>query len=122
MRSVPVLALVLAAALAGCGGGGGGDEGSTGASSSAPCPKGAEVVRMRDIAFVPETARVKVGQRVCWVNDDQAQHDARAEDGQFASELFGKGQTYTTTLRRAGTIGYVCTVHPGMTGTLRVSP
>jgi plastocyanin len=77
---------------------------------------------MRAIEFVPRTAAVKVGHRVCWVNDDDVQHDAVAEDGAFESPLYGQGQTYTTTVRRTGSIAYVCTVHPGMKGTLRVSP
>jgi plastocyanin len=117
MRAVVLLAPLLVAAAA-CGGG----SSSTGATTSGSCPKGAAVVHMRDIRFDPETARVAVGQKVCWVNDDDVQHDARAEDGAFRSALFGNGGTYTTTLRKPGRVAYVCSVHPGMTGTLDVSP
>ena len=36
--------------------------------------------------------------------------------------LFGKGETFTTTVTKAGDISYVCTVHPNMTATLKVKP
>lgn len=77
---------------------------------------------MRNIKFAPETTQAKVGQSVCWVNDDDVQHDAQAQDGQFSSALFGKGKTYTAKVAKAGDIAYVCSVHPGMTGTIKVSP
>jgi plastocyanin len=110
-----------AASLAACGGGGTGGS-AEGAASSSPCAKGAVVVHMRNIRFAPGTATVKAGRPVCWVNDDDVQHDAQAQDGQFTSVLFGKGETFTTTPKAAGKVAYVCSVHPGMTGTLTVTP
>jgi plastocyanin len=77
---------------------------------------------MRNIAFSPKTATAKVGEKVCWINDDDVQHDAAADSGRFHSPLYGKGHSFTTRLTKAGSISYVCTVHPGMTGTLRVKP
>ena len=118
-----LLALVLPVALAACGGGGsgsGGGGGGGGGQSASACPKGAVTIHMKDIQFSPKTATAKVGQKVCWVNEDDVQHDAVADDGQFKSQLFGQGQMFTTKLTKAGTISYVCTVHPGMTGTLDV--
>ena len=76
---------------------------------------------MVDIKFDPKDATAGVGDQVCWVNEDTIEHNAVAEEGaEFESELFGKGQTFTTTVDAPGTIPYVCTVHPGMTGTLTV--
>lgn len=124
MRALAALPVALmAAAVAGCGGSGGGSGGgSAGAASTAPCPKGSVVIRMHGIAFDPRTATAKVGQKVCWTNEDGVQHDAVADDGDFKSELFGQGHTFVTTVRRAGPVTYVCTVHPGMQATLRVTP
>ncbi|HEX5616916.1 MAG TPA: plastocyanin/azurin family copper-binding protein [Solirubrobacteraceae bacterium] len=102
--------------IAGCGGD---DDGGTAGSSSA-CPSGAVTIKMADIKFNPETASVKAGQEVCWVNEDDVQHDAVAENDAFKSELFNKGETFTATVDEPGTIKYVCTVHPGMTGELDV--
>ena len=116
MRALLAL-LVGLVVVAGCGGD---DDGGT-AGSSAACPSGAVTIKMVDTKFDPETASVKAGQEVCWVNEDSIQHDAVAESGAtFKSELFNKGETFTATVDQPGTIKYVCTVHPGMTGELEV--
>jgi plastocyanin len=116
MRALLAL-LVGLVVVAGCGGD---DDGGGEPGSSAACPSGAVTIKMADIKFDPETASVKAGQEVCWVNEDSVQHDAVAENDAFKSELFNKGETFTTTVDQPGTIKYVCTVHPGMTGTLEV--
>jgi plastocyanin len=113
-----VPALVLVAALAACGGS---KSGAKSAASSAPCAKGAVVVHMSNIRFVPDKTTAKVGQTVCWVNDDDIQHDVIADGKQFQSALFGKGHTFTWKATKAGSVPYVCSVHPGMTGTLSVA-
>jgi plastocyanin len=118
--TIPLLVLVLFAAA--CGGdddGGGGAGGEQGASSEA-CPSDAVVIKMADIKFDPQDATASVGQQVCWVNEDTIDHDAVADNKEFESGLFGKGQTFTTTVESPGEIPYVCTVHPGMTGTITV--
>jgi plastocyanin len=113
-----MLPLVLALLVAACGGD---DEGSSGAASSEACPDGAVVIKMVDIKFDPEDATARAGDEVCWINEDDIQHNAVAEEGgEFKSDLFNKGQTFTTTVDEPGTIPYVCTVHPSMTGTLTV--
>jgi plastocyanin len=114
-----LLAVVLAGFLAACGGDddGGGEQGA----SSDACPSGAVEIKMVDIKFDPADATAGVGQEVCWVNEDSIDHNAVAEQGaSFKSELFGKGKTFTTKVDEAGTIQYVCTIHPGMTGTIVV--
>jgi plastocyanin len=128
MRAAVPLVLALVLGLAACGGsssssgGSGGGGGSETAASKSPCPKGAVLINMRNIQFSPQTATAKVGQKVCWRNDDDVQHDTQADNGAFKSALFGKGETFTTTVTKAGTISYVCTVHPNMTATLKVKP
>jgi plastocyanin len=119
MRRLLPLALVILG-LAACGGDDGGGGGEQSASSDA-CPSGSVVIRMVDIKFDPEDATAKAGQEVCWVNEDTIPHNAVDEEtGKFESELFDKGETFTTTIDEPGTIEYVCTIHPGMTGTLTV--
>src|SRR5688572_22089319 len=118
-RMRPLLLIAaLTLTLAACGGG---DDGGEGASSDA-CPSGSVAIRMVDIKFDPEDATAGVGQEICWVNEDSIDHNAVAESGAtFKSELFGKGKTFTATVDKPGTIEYVCTIHPGMTGTIEVS-
>jgi plastocyanin len=107
--------------LAACGGGGGGGAKEQAASSS-PCPSGAVVVHMKNIKFDPDQTSAKVGQTVCWVNDDSVQHDAVDEDtSAFHSALYGKGKTFSWKADKAGTVSYVCTVHPGMQGKLTIT-
>lgn len=125
---LPVLVAIVA--LAGCGGGGGG--GSTTGGSSTPAPAatpttsggsgGAVAVTMKNIAFTPRSVSVKVGQKVEWTNDDSVDHNVIATSGaSFRSNTFGQDGTFSYTPTRAGTIDYVCTIHPGMTGTIVVT-
>jgi plastocyanin len=115
--AIPLMLLALLAAACGDDDGGGGE----GAASEA-CPDGAVVIRMVDIKFDPKDATADVGQEICWTNEDSIDHNAVAESGaDFESELFGKGQTFTTTVDAPGTVEYVCTIHPGMVGTIEVS-
>ena len=116
---VALLVLVLALALAACGGDDGGGEQSAG---SGECPSGAVVIRMVDIKFDPEEATAQAGQEICWPNEDEVEHNAVAESGaDFESDLYGKGETFTTTVEEPGRVEYVCTVHPGMDGTIEVT-
>lgn len=117
----------MALAVAGCGGGDdGGSSTSTPAAGATKTPasgggKAAATVAMKNIQFDPKTVTIKVGDTVEWVNEDSVNHDAVAKEGDVPkSELFGKGETYSAKFDTAGTIEYVCTVHPGMEGTITV--
>jgi plastocyanin len=119
-------ALALALAVSACGGGGGGGSTSTtstsSASSSSAGSGGGIQIKMQNIAFSPNATTVKVGEKVTWTNDDTVDHNVTANSGaDFKSKDFGKGGTFSFTPEKAGTIKYVCTIHPGMTGTLTVT-
>jgi plastocyanin len=115
--ALTALALALALAIAACGG----DDGGEQPAASGECAGGAVVIRMVDIKFDPEDATARAGQEICWTNEDEIEHNAVAESGaDFKSELYGKGETFTTTVEEPGRVEYVCTVHPGMTGTIDV--
>jgi plastocyanin len=118
MRRLLIPLALIAAFATACGGD---DDGGEQGASSGACPSGAVEIKMVDIKFDPAEATVGVGQEVCWVNEDTVDHNAVAESGAtFKSELFGKGETFTASVDRPGTVEYVCTIHPGMTGTLTV--
>ena len=77
---------------------------------------------MSNIQFSPASVTIKVGQTVKWVNEDSVDHNVTATGGaKFASDNFGKGGSYTFKATKAGTIKYVCTIHPGMEGTIVVT-
>jgi plastocyanin len=115
--------LALAVGLAACGGSSGG--GSTSASTSAPSSAssgGGVQIKMQNIQFSPKDTTIKVGDKVTWTNDDNTDHNVTAQSGaDFKSKDFGNGGTFSFTADKAGTIEYVCTIHPGMTATLTVT-
>jgi plastocyanin len=118
----------LGAALGGCGGSGGGyatpsKPASSPAPASTPAPtQGATVqITMANIAFNPAQSTGKVGQTVKWTNQDGVPHTVKAIRGEsFKSKDLQPGQSYSYKLDHAGTIQYVCTIHPNMTATIHV--
>ena len=135
-----LLACGALALAAGCGGGNEGDGGGqappaatqateregagtdTAARTAEEAAGGEVEIKMRNIAFDPKDATVRVGQPVKWKNEDAVDHNAVATSGaSFKSTDFGKGGTYEFTPEKAGTIKYTCTLHPGMDGTLKVT-
>lgn len=139
MKRLPLLAflaalLTLAGLLAGCGSSSSSSSGpsshpppvaSTPASSAAGAPSsGATIqVAMKNIAFIPKVAQAKVGQTVQWVNDDAPAHNVTYVGGPkfTSSSLMPPGAKFSVKLTQPGTIRYVCTIHPGMTGTIVVT-
>jgi plastocyanin len=119
-------ALALALAVSACGGSSGGGSTATSTASSSASSSGASggsvAIKMQNIAFAPKATTVKVGEKVTWTNDDSVTHNVTANSGaDFKSKDFGNGGTFSFTPDKAGTIKYVCTIHPGMAGTLTVT-
>jgi plastocyanin len=131
---VPMLLCAGVLAFTGCGSSSSGDSSSStpaapattsegGASTEGGASAGGGVaITMKNISFAPETIHVKVGQKITWTNDDSAPHNVTSQSGEkIASDTFGQGGTFSFTPTKAGTIKYVCTVHPGMDGTIVVT-
>ena len=79
-------------------------------------------VTMKDFAFDPQEVEAKVGQKITWVNEDDAPHNAVAQNGgDLKTSTFEKGGSDSYTLDEPGTIEYICTVHPQMKGTIEVT-
>lgn len=76
-------------------------------------------VAMDGTRFVPEAITVKRGDRVTWVNKDPFPHTATAA-GTFDSKSIAAGESWSYVARKPGEFAYVCTLHPGMKGTLVV--
>ena len=127
-RLIPLIAVLTTGALvAGCGSSGGGSSSSSStpaSTTSAPASSGGTIqVKMQNIAFSPTQVTAKVGQTIKWTNDDTVDHNVVATKGAtFKSKNFGSGGTFSAKLDKAGTITYVCTIHPGMQGTITVTP
>jgi plastocyanin len=133
-RWLALLMACLALVVIGCGddddddGGGGGGAQTT---ETAPAPEaeggsggaaaGGGEVTMKDIKFDPANVTIDAGQTVTWTNDDSVGHDVTGDD--FKSGDAGamqNGDTFEHTFDAAGTFDYVCSVHPGMEGSVTV--
>lgn len=82
--------------------------------------KAAITVRAYDNAFEPREIEIEPGQAVRWEFEGPAEHDVVAEDGSFVSELQRTG-SYTHVFDASGEFPYDCSVHPEMTGIVRVT-
>jgi plastocyanin len=105
------------------------DNGKTSSTPAEPAGKakpagatGETKVSMKNIKFIPMNIQAKVGQKITWTNDDPVAHTVTAEKGgDFDSGTVNSGGTFSFTPKAAGTIDYVCTIHPGQTGTITVT-
>jgi plastocyanin len=80
----------------------------------------AAAVEAADLEFRPSSVVVGAGGTVTWTNVGQAPHTVTAGDGSFDSGMIASGDTFAQTFASAGVYAYVCSFHPGMTGTVEV--
>lgn len=77
-------------------------------------------VNMGDFFFSPATVTIAVGDIVTWRNTGHEPHTATADDGSFDTGTVVAGQSGSHMFTSAGNFSYICTIHPNMTGTVRV--
>jgi plastocyanin len=85
----------------------------------APVVAADRTVTIRGFAFSPKTVTVGVGDTVTWRNEDDTAHTA-TDSGKFNTGDIGPGAAKSVTFNAAGTYGYICAIHPTMTGTVVV--
>lgn len=73
-------------------------------------------------AFTPPELTVHVGDTIVWKNTDPFPHNVTAATGAFSSGDLDPEKQWRFRARTAGRFPYVCTLHPGMKGTLIVEP
>ncbi len=78
-----------------------------------------DTVKMQGLEFSPSVVNVKTGDAVRFVNRDDVVHtvyeDVGARSGLiplFASDRIPRGDAFSVVLHTAGTIRFVCTLHP----------
>ncbi len=126
MRRLAGLSLLCAVALAGCGGlkeGGLTPVGDEEAIKSPSKIQNAATVDMDEIAFSPGTIRLRPGGKVTWTNRDKVAHTVTVGNELYSSLNSGEleeGERYTRVLDKQRKIGYRCTIHPNMEGTIFV--
>ena len=69
--------------------------------------------------YVPDALTIKRGDTVVWVNKDPFPHTATAK-GSFDSRSIAAGKSWKWSPRKTGDYSYICTLHPNMTGTIKV--
>ena len=126
MRRLAGLSLLCAVALAGCGGlkeGGLTPVGDEEAVKSPSKIQNAATVDMDEIAFSPGTIRLRPGGKVTWTNRDKVAHTVTVGNELYSSLNSGEleeGERYTRVFNKQRKIGYRCTIHPNMEGTIFV--
>lgn len=73
-------------------------------------------------SYDPATMVVRVGQKVTWVNLDQVDHTATAENGAFDTGVLSPGQSASWTPTKPGIYRYGCYIYPQVQGVLVVQP
>lgn len=104
-----------------------------------PAAASSGMVGMSDMAFVPATITVNVGEKVVWKNSSQVFHNVVDDSSKalfkmdvslpsggkvFASGLLQPGQNFSRVFTVPGVYRYVCTLHEsnGMKGVVVVRP
>ena len=94
---------------------------TTGDATPGTTAAGTVNVVMQNNLFAPEEIKVKVGQKIHWVNNDPYDHNVVAKNGAFKSKNLVAKATFDYTAKKAGRIPYVCTIHSGQKGTVVVT-
>ena len=88
--------------------------------SPAPVPR-SHVIEIRGMVFLPAELTVTRGDTVVWINRDIVPHTATASGKRgWDSGTLSQAERGRVVLRDAGTVHYVCQLHPAMRGTLIV--
>ena len=80
----------------------------------------ANVVQIRNFAFVQGTLNVTRGATVTWVNCDTETHTSTSDASVWDSGALTPGSTFQRTFTAAGSFPFHCTPHPSMRGTVVV--
>jgi len=76
-------------------------------------------VTIDNFTFSPAELTVKVGTTVTWKNHDDIPH-AVVSAGKFRSKTLDTDDSFSFTFTAAGEYKYFCSLHPHMTGTIKV--
>jgi plastocyanin len=77
------------------------------------------LVMIDNFTFEPKELTVKVGTTVTWTNRDDIPHTV-VSAGKFRSKTLDTDNSYSFTFTAAGEYKYFCSLHPHMTGVVKV--
>lgn len=76
-------------------------------------------VHIDNFSFAPNQLDVKVGTTVTWTNRDDIPHTVVCA-GKFRSKTMDTDGTFSFTFTEPGEYKYFCSLHPHMTGSIKV--
>ena len=71
-------------------------------------------------AFAPKEITVQPGTTIVWTNHDETPHTVVSGDKSFVSKGLDTDDRFEHRFDREGDFGYICSVHPFMTGVVHV--
>jgi plastocyanin len=80
---------------------------------------GTIAVSIDNFTFAPVEVKVKVGDTVTWSNHDDIPHTV-VSAGKFRSKTMDTDDSFSFTFTAAGDYKYFCSLHPHMTGMIKV--
>jgi plastocyanin len=83
---------------------------------------GGDASYREEYTFAPIRVRVKAGTRVTWTNAGKMPHEAKAQDGSWATGKIMPGASASILFDKPGTYTYVCSDHPWSFAQLIVEP
>jgi len=86
------------------------------ASPSARAAPARHEVVIDAMRFTPQVVHVRPGDTIVWTNRDLVAHNVTANAVQLRSGDLAPGQSWRYTVRPGASFGYLCTLHPVMTG------
>lgn len=91
-------------------------------SFAADAAPGTATIDITKFMFTPMELTVAPGTTVRWVNHDQTPHTVSSQDKPrlFASKAMDTDDQFEFVFSKEGDYSYVCSVHPFMTGVVRV--
>src|SRR5882724_9277777 len=75
---------------------------------------------VKNFMFQPMSLTVKAGSTVTWTNMDEEPHTVVSSSGVFRSNALDTRDSFSFKFEKAGTYGFVCSIHPQMVGTIVV--
>jgi plastocyanin len=76
-------------------------------------------VTIDNFTFTPAELKVKVGDTVTWTNHDDIPHTV-VSAGKYRSKTMDTDNSFSFTFTAAGDYKYFCSLHPHMTGMIKV--
>lgn len=77
-------------------------------------------VEISDYDYLPPNISIPLGATVVWTNKDRAEHDAKADNGDWMTPTIEQDGSAALNFPTPGTYTYHCTIHPYMKGTITV--